>query len=138
MDPFTIVVGVIGTLDAGTRLSSKASSLISKLKNAPADILTLMNELEDLRVVLNEAGLAGEKLEDAAHTNSTLHSALREVLQSAHLQIDELETIIDRTQGMKLQQRITWLRKQGNIEKRRAELRSCREQLRDILATHNV
>jgi hypothetical protein len=138
MDPFTIIVGVLGTLDASTRLASKASKIIATLKNAPADILALMNELEDLRVVLNEAEFAREKIENAAQGNPSLHSALRMELESARLEVDELEIILDNTWNMKMQKRITWLRKQGNIEKRRAQLRNCRERLRDLLVTHNV
>jgi len=138
MDPFTVVVGVLGTLDASTRLASKAANIVATLKNAPGDILALVNELEDLRVVLNEADTARERLEHATQGSASLLSALRMELETARFEVDELEIILDKTWSLKMQKRIMWLRKQGDIEKRRARLRACRERLRDLLVTHNV
>lgn len=137
-DPFSVIAGVLGTLDASTRLASKATKIILTLKNAPSDILALANELEDLRVILDEAETARWRLEKEAVGSPTMVAALRAELNNARSQIDELGEIVDRTWEMKAQRRVTWLRKQGDIGRRMTSLRLCRERLRDLLTTHNV
>ena len=138
MDPLSVAALVLNAIDVSAKVSGKVTRLAISLKNAPADILALANEIEDLRVVLHEAQGAREILEAAKKDNPSFLEALCREIRHAQTQVDILDDVIDVALAANKARRWVWVRQESHIARRKLELRQSRERIQELLATHNV
>jgi len=136
MDPCSIAAGLIGLLDVSARLSGKARRIAHTIKNAPAQILALENELEDFRLVLNEVQQAQEQI--IAARDVALPAVLSREIERAQRETDELEETVDLVTSTGKNVGIRWLRKQSHIYIHKSRLREIRQRIQELLVTHNA
>lgn len=95
MDPFSITAGVVGiTAAAGTAAASVVSKLTS-LRNAPEEVLKLMNEVTDIHAVLIGIGDSVRPLQSS--NNAAVRDnlcVLRQVLDRVESYLQELDNLI--------------------------------------------
>ncbi|KAK3080044.1 hypothetical protein LTS18_003269 [Coniosporium uncinatum] len=142
VEPFSIISAAAGLFDVSLRTSTTIHSICKDIKNAPALLAALSNEIVDLGVVLNtivhakrtEAEKGGGIVEEvgfAAAVDAQLGRG-RTILKDLTRMIDELNaknTTIKRVQFALKKNRAAALKDQ---------LRDVRGQLNDILMAHNV
>jgi hypothetical protein len=137
-DPFSILAGILSLIDVSARLSSKTRFIARTVKNAPSEILALGNELEDLRVVLNEAENGQQEMVVALKDRPALHISLVEEIAKAREKVVQLEQIIDQVSSVEGHMRIRWLRKQRQIQVFQLELRKIRQRIQELLVSFNA
>jgi chromosome segregation ATPase len=137
-DPFTIVAGILSLVDVSARLSSKTRYIARTIKHAPAEILALGNELEDLRVVLHEVESCQEELSLMLKDRPAVHTSLVDEITKARDQVLQLEDVIDHVSSGEGNMRLRWLRKQRHIHDVQAELRKTRQRVQELLMSFNV
>jgi hypothetical protein len=137
MDPLSITASIIALIGAGNQLARGINKLAS-LRGAPASILSLNNELSDVRLVLaeTEALLAEHEARDAKHASSIarprLEKRLSPSLKSVWDRMQELQAIEKRlTTKSGSIDRLAWLWEQDNVNRAQKGLRAARS---DIVA----
>ncbi|KAK3079508.1 hypothetical protein LTS18_004691 [Coniosporium uncinatum] len=142
VEPFSIISAAAGLFDVSVRTSTTIHSICKDIKNGPALLAALSNEIVDLGVVLNtivhakrtEAEKGGGVVEEvgfAAAVDAQLGRG-KTILKDLTRMIDELNaknTTI---------QRVQFALKKNRAAALKDQLRDVRGQLNDILMAHNV
>jgi len=136
MDPLSPTASVIALISIGNQLAKG----ISKLGGAPALILSLNNELSDIRLVLaeTEALLAEHETRDTNHALSISRPSFEKrmfpSLKNVWDRMQELQAIekrlTTRSGGI---DRLAWLWEQDNVNKAQNGLRASRSDVVAVL-----
>jgi hypothetical protein len=131
MDPLSIVASVLAVAQAGDRLIQ----LVSKIRqffNALEHVDALINELADLKFVLDTVHMAASNLPEGYSTG------FEKALETCNRIILELESTLasfsprssNRTSSVQIQMyRIRWLKKKDRVESLRQRLRDAKSTL---------
>lgn len=133
MDPLSISASIVALIGAAEGIAIGINKLAS-LKNAPASVLALNNELSDLRLVLGEVQPLLEKhYRTSADGNCSLadpagDSTLLPSVQRAKVKLVELEVIVrNRLMArMGVVDKLAWAFEQEKILRAKDDLRTAR------------
>lgn len=129
-DPLSIASGIIAVLQAAESISKT----LKKLKTywaASNEVLALINEISDIRLILDEHFDVSEQLN---HTQDEPKARLRQFLHDTRDKIIEIEHLIQRT-GVRPDRttaeinKFFWVRKKPQIEKLRIDLKVLRQNI---------
>jgi hypothetical protein len=142
MDP-TSLLSLISFAGQTTDL---IAGTLTALYQAPLEILSLHNEISDLRVVLIEYHAVHSSLKRPTHLkvgSEDFDTKLEKCLVRIQSLFDELADLtsslfIERPDGRRRFQRIVWLRKKGSTTQLRLELATVRQNLRDLIGIATV
>lgn len=139
-DPFSAFSAALSVLDVTGRTSAKLVDLVCNWKDAPALIVALSNETEDLKVVMDRIRDAGQTVQDRNMKNDTDFTfALGAQLQKARDHLGELETLVDDLKrGNSIVERGKWLLKKSIAAEIQTQLRDVRLRINELLLAHNV
>ncbi|KAI1171883.1 ankyrin repeat-containing domain protein [Nemania sp. FL0916] len=139
-DPFSILAAAAGLTDVSVRASSKLGIIISEFKNAPALILALSNENQEIKIVLErirESKQAVESLGDTQHDEAFLAS-LDSQLNDARAILTDLESLAALlSPGRPASKGFRWLRQKKRATKLKAMLKEVREKINESLVVYN-
>lgn len=136
---FGIIAGALGVLDVSKRGIDHLDHVCSRWRNAPQELLDLRNEVEDLRVVLDQVMEAKLTIETASRQDAPLAAALDEQYRKANDQITALEEILNDLNGIaSYKKKYKWVRKEGKIEVIKMQVRRVRQTISSLLITHGV
>ena len=136
---FGTISAAIGVLDVSTRGVQRLHHIIKTWNNAPAELLALTNEIEDLKLLLSEIDSAKVTIEDAAQQDAGFVAALGDQLSKAEKLCQSLsDTINELTKLKKYEKKANWVRREGRVENLKREFRQVREHINALLTTHNV
>jgi Fungal N-terminal domain of STAND proteins len=131
MDPLSIAVGVLTVVQAGDRIIQLVSKIRLKF-DVPEEVNSLINEVSDLRMVLNTMDVA------ASNIPREYLVALGKIIDSCNKIILELEGTLNsfsttpprRNISLQTQvQRVRWLKRKGKVEDLRQRLRDAKSTL---------
>ena len=133
MDPLSITASLIALIGAAESIAVGINKLAS-LRNAPASVLALNNELSDLRLVLREVEpLLQKHYQALAHTQSSPfpasgNSTLLISIQRAKVKLVELESIVQSRLmvRMGIRDKLAWTYEQDTIIRAKDDLRTAR------------
>jgi len=138
-EPFSISAGALGVLDVGTRLSKRLRQITQTWKNAPQEMLSLQNELEDLNLVLDEIQACQQSIVAASQHDTAVATNLQGYIREARRHFETLESSLDEMSRLKkYKKKFQWVREQGKISGIQKQIRVVRERIKDLLVTHNV
>jgi predicted nucleic acid-binding Zn-ribbon protein len=129
-DPVGLTASILTLLGAAAQLGK----LINSIHNAPAELLALSNEVNDLSIVYRE-------LENVRARWPEANENLLQTLRRANEKIAALQQLVDdsTSKGSSAMGRISWvMRKKGKIQKTQQELREVRSHLDTLIATNNL
>jgi hypothetical protein len=137
MDPLSISAGIIAFLGASAKVVGFLEEL-SSLRNAPAAILALNNEIADLRMLF--CGL--EEIARQQTNSAVTTSNVKPTLDRAKQKVLQLETILEfqvikrRSVNNEIEiDRITWLRNKKTVLKIHDEFRDMKLDITTALGT---
>ena len=134
-----IAAAAIGILNTGAKASVRLRQTFKTWINAPEELLALHNEVEDLRVVINQISIAGTAVEAVSQQDATFTKALREQIDKAGVYLESLELLLDDISKIKkYKKRYRWVRQEGKVELRKGQFRNVRERIQALLVAHNV
>jgi hypothetical protein len=131
MDPLSIAVGVLTVVQAGDRIIQLVSKIRLKF-DVPEEVNSLINEVSDLRMVLNTMDVAASNI---PRENLV---ALGKITDSCNKIILKLEGTLNsfsttpprRNISLQTQvQRVRWLKRKGKVEDLRQRLRDAKSTL---------
>ena len=133
MDPLSITASLIALIGAAESIAVGINKLAS-LRNAPASVLALNNELSDLRLVLREVEpLLQKHYQALADTQSSRfpasgNSTLLISIQRAKVKLVELESIVQSLLmvRMGIRDKLAWTYEQDKIIRAKDDLRTAR------------
>ena len=133
MDPLSITASLIALIGAAESIAVGINKLAS-LRNAPASVLALNNELSDLRLVLREVEpLLQKHYQALADTQSSRFpasgkSTLLISIQRAKVKLVELESIVQSRLmvRMGIRDKLAWTYEQDKIIRAKDDLRTAR------------
>lgn len=133
MDPLSIAASLIALIGAAEKIAVGIDKLAS-LRNAPASVLALNNELSDLRLVLREVEPLIEKHYDAIASERTTpvpapgDSTLLRSIQRAKVKLVELESIVQNRLMVRMgvKDKLAWTFEQDKVVKAKDDLRTAR------------
>ena len=133
MDPLSIAASIVALIGAAESIAVGINKLAS-LKNAPASVLALNNELSDLRLVLAEIQPLLEKHYTATAGNGTLRvgfsggSTVLLSIQRAKIKLVELEVIVRNRLMVRMGvvDKLSWAFEQEKILRAKDDLRTAR------------
>ncbi|KAL4730874.1 hypothetical protein ACLX1H_002916 [Fusarium chlamydosporum] len=103
------------------------------------ELLELRNEVEDLRVVLDQILEAKTTIETTSQHDAPFAAALNEQYQKANDRITRLEDILNALDGIKsYKKRYKWVRNEGKIDAMKMQIRCVRQTISSLLLTHGV
>jgi len=100
-EPFSISAGALGVLDVGTRLSKRLRQITQTWKNAPQEMLSLQNELEDLNLVLDEIQACQQSIVAASQHDTAVATNLQGYIREARRHFEMLESSLDEMSRLK-------------------------------------
>lgn len=135
----SIASGIISVLQAAERLSDLLKK-VEVYRAASDEILALSNEVEDIRLILDEHNHIVEELN---HIRDVPRARLRRFLDDTEIKILQIESLI---KGILIQNnlkhsamnKISWVRKKPEVEMMRKELRDLRRNITDHFAVINL
>ena len=133
MDPLSIAASIVALIGAAESIAVGINKLAS-LKNAPASVLALNNELSDLRIVLAEIQPLLEKHYTATAGYATLKAGFSgdsTILLSIHrakIRLVELEVIVRNRLMVRMGvvDKLSWAFEQEKILRAKDDLRTAR------------
>ncbi|CAI6330864.1 unnamed protein product [Periconia digitata] len=131
MDPLSITASILAIVGASEQ-AVKGLAKLRALKDAPAELSALINEVSDLRAVLAQICFLGVQLEQASNNGPVI--ALRSLLDRANGQILELDQCIQHdiskpeatNPGRIKVSRVSWTLHQKRVSSLRQDLRTTR------------
>ncbi|KAI1429135.1 hypothetical protein F5Y12DRAFT_710346 [Xylaria sp. FL1777] len=136
---FGVVSGAIGVLDVSTRGIQRLQQVVKTWINAPAELLALQNEVEDLRYLLDEIQRTAVAIETTAQQDAGFAAALREQLRKARDHHQSLEYILDEMSRIKrFKKKFNWVRREGRVANLKRGFQQVREQISNLLVVHSV
>lgn len=141
MDPLSVTASIVAVVGAASSVGRTLSKLAS-LRGAPNTIQALNNEIEDLRLILQEIDTLLRR--DIDSSGPSLHQSLSSALQRAKDKLLELEVILEYQvmtvddHGNAAVNRFGWARQQTTIQRIQEDLRSIRLDLIAALGLLNA
>jgi hypothetical protein len=136
---FGIIAGALGALDVSKRGIDRIDHVCSRWRNAPQELLELRNEVQDLRVVLDQIMEAKTTIETTSQQDAPFAAALDEQYKKANDSLTGLEDILDDLNGIKgYKKKYKWVRKEGKIDAMKMQIRRVRQTISSLLLTHGV
>jgi predicted nuclease with TOPRIM domain len=136
---FGILAGVAGVLKFGSTISTRLRNMIATWRHAPTEILALHNEVEDLRLVLDEMQNCKQEIAEATQRDAAVTAALQRQIQKAQQHFETLDVLLNKLTGsQKFKKKFKWLNEKANIERIKGQIRLTREETKDLLIAHNV
>ncbi|KAF4449902.1 Ankyrin repeat-containing protein [Fusarium austroafricanum] len=136
---FGVIAGTVGVLDVSKRGIDRLDHVCSRWRNAPQELLELRNEVEDLRVVLDQVMEAKTTIETTSQHDAPLAASLNEQYRKANDQLAALEDIVNALSSIKnYKKKYKWVRKEGKIETIKMRIRGVRESISSLLLAHGV
>jgi predicted nucleic acid-binding Zn-ribbon protein len=139
MEVLGILAATVGVLKVGSKVSSKLRDIIKTWQNVPAELLALHNELEDLRIVLDEMRSCEKDIE--ATFQGPLHrvDALRRQIRCAERHLTTLDNLVEELYQLKgSKKKLKWIREKREIGVILRQIRTAREAMSGILVTHSA
>lgn len=142
MDPLSVTAGIVAVVGAASSVGRTLGKLAS-LRGAPNAIRALNNEIEDLRLILQEIDTLLRRDIDSSGP-SFHHQSLSGSLQRAKEKLLELEGILEYQimtvddHGNATVNRFGWARQQTTIQRIQGDLRSIRLDLVAALGLLNA
>ncbi|KAK3389818.1 ankyrin repeat-containing domain protein [Podospora didyma] len=138
-DPLSIITSVGGLLALTARTSRSLHTLFSELKNGPALIIGLSNEVADLSLVLDQVGNAKETFERLDPVvNAAFVTSLGSQLEKAGdvlSKLDDLTTsLAKRKRSM---QRLKWTLHEGKATELKDKMRDVRRRIHEMITAHS-
>ena len=133
MDPLSIAASIVALIGAAEGIAVGINKLAS-LKNAPASVLALNNELSDLRLVLGEVQPLLEKHYQTTKgtrkpfAGASSDSTLLLNIQRARVKLTELESIVQNRLMVRMGvvDKLAWTFEQDKILRAKDDLRTAR------------
>ncbi|KLU92355.1 hypothetical protein MAPG_11301 [Magnaporthiopsis poae ATCC 64411] len=147
-EPFSIAASAISLAAIAAHTSRVLSNFCSEVKHAPALVVALSNEVNDLKLVLDKVSSATSSL--AAPTASTpgpstsssnvaMEARLRDMLARAKNLLVELDILSRQLSGLDTAaQRIKWQFSKTKVENLKDRLRSTSRSLMHIMVSSNL
>lgn len=138
-DPFGITASVI----TGLKLAKTLHSLIIKLRDAPAELLALSNEVCNLKFVLDSIQ---EVMQDHREERPSSFDKLGPILFQLRVKFDQLDTMLARwikldrwgEPQLKTYERATWLKERTKVWELQMQFRELRLNLSVLLEANNL
>lgn len=139
LEPFSLTVGIIAVI----RAADSIVDTLNNIRGAPEDLLALINEVSDLKIVLQDVDqyLAEDPQEcSSPHAKQLRH--LSTLVDQAKCQLSSLDsrmntTFIKSAHGRNSISRIKWFKAQDSIAALRRALRETRINVATQLAVIN-
>jgi hypothetical protein len=130
IDPLSLATSVLTLTDAAVRIGH----FISRCRNAPAELMALNNEINDLRYVLT-------RIRDVYPPDAK--GDISAILDRASEKADQLSVVVQLLEGeengkLSTYQRLKWSAMKHKVSRSRGDLRELRLQLNVFLAAENV
>ncbi|KAL9119292.1 MAG: hypothetical protein Q9187_004154 [Circinaria calcarea] len=141
MDPLSVTAGIVAVVGAASSVGRTLGKL-ALLRGAPNTIRALNNEIEDLRLLLQEIDTLLRR--DIDSSGPPLHQSLSGSLQRAKEKLLELEGILEYQimivgdHGNATVNRFAWARQQTTVQRIQGDLRSIRLDLVAALGLLNA
>ena len=141
MDPLSVTAGIVAVVGAASSVGRTLGKLAS-LRGAPDTIRALNNEIEDLRLILQEIDTLLRREIDSSGPSH--HQSLSGSLQRAKDKLLELEGILEYQImtvddcGNTAVNRFGWARQQTQIQRIQVDLRAIRLDLVAALGLFNA
>ncbi|KAK4182753.1 ankyrin repeat-containing domain protein [Podospora australis] len=136
----SLIGAVAGLLDVALRSCTALHQLQSQLRNAPALVHALSNEIQDLRVVLTlvrDTLKASDAIDTDPNQNSAVIAALRAQLQAANAILGDLNLITEKLAAEKpTMRRIKWCLTKSRASELQGRLRDVRMKINELLLAH--
>ena len=142
MDPFSITVGIMTILGAPSQVS-KGLKLLTDLRNAPAALLALNNEVAEAQCMVQELHDLARQHQDTIGSviNPSVCRALENIQQTV-LVLEQLIayklTKVDSRNGQIKLQRRAWLRSENKLRELQEQMRGNRINLAVALNIQNT
>ena len=134
MDPASIA----GLISFAGDCAGVLGKVVKTLHQAPNEILSLHNELSDLRLVLMEYNDLSNSTASKDGALSSLQNEYKNCVQRAHTTLDELARLnaqlFNEKQGHRHFDRYAWLRKKSTAIRLQKDLTTTRQNLRDLMS----
>ena len=139
-DPFSIAAAAVGLFDVAARTSVTLRRVCKDIKNAPALLAALSNEVVDLGVILNTIIETRDQMGSTSATSSeTFISAIDTQLEHGRTILNKMTALVDElTEKNPTLKRVQFAMKKNQAAKLKDSLREVRMKLHDILVAHNV
>jgi hypothetical protein len=139
-DPFSIFSAIVDVLDVGARTAKGLRTLYIQLENAPDLIISLANEIEDLRAILygfSKAQQSIARLSDQ-HDADVLEM-LSAQLKTAYTLVIKVDILVNKMRATKsLEQRFLWLVKRNKAIELREHIKEAKQRLTEMLVAHGM
>ena len=138
-DPLSVIASVISLLDIGTRCATQVQRLLQAFRHAPEELLSLSNEVNDLKVVLSEVERTCQSFQ---HSNILPYTqtiaALDTQLDRASRKLIELESLIASlyimsSSGRAKVDKVAWLSKRTTAKNMQEDWKGIRESIHALL-----
>ena len=140
-DPLSLTASIIAVIGA-VEVVAKTLKKISSIRNAPNELLALVNEISDFRIILSDVENHNVKNTESVPQQQLQHmSILLNRAKDQLLQLDELvqNRLIkpNSTLANVKVSRLNWSKASGTIEEFRKRLKDVRMNLIALLAVEN-
>ena len=129
-DPLSLLTGIIGILSAAGQASNGLQSLLA-LKNAPAELASLQQELNEFKVVLDR--LKRLAAQDSGATLTFCDAGLDSLIRRAEEKCLEIKQLVAYTltkpNDCHKVRRSKWLLERNNVEQHLKELQAIKSSL---------
>lgn len=138
MDPLSITVGILAILGAGGQVC-KGLQKLTALKNAPAALAALNNEVADIHCVVQELHDLARQYQDiyGRPVHPSVCRALERVKETV-LMLEQLIayelTLVDSRNGQLKLRRTAWMRSEHKVKELQQQMRSDRINLAAALS----
>lgn len=140
-DPLSIVSGIVAVLQGADSLFDLLKKANRAYWAASDEVLALVNEISDIRLILNEHNNIVEQLnhiseEPRIRLNQLLDETKKKILQIEIL----IQSIFTRPKDLNETEisKFSWVRKKSQVDKLRRELKDLRQSIAEHFAVINL
>lgn len=140
-DPLSAAASVVTVVALCVKCTTQLHSLLQSVRNAKNELMAVINELNDLRIILEEIKDTLTIIGKSSAGSAGSITALSQQLEKAGSLMKELEAVIEFTRMPKRNvqlERLTWLRKKGQVERLKRAIKDNKANLNMFLATSTL
>ena len=133
-DPLSIIASAVALTQTSQTCVTLLVDLIKCVRNAPAEIQALSNEVTDLGVFFNNVQGLCENIDADDTQQSRFLAAASQSLESARAALTELEGVLKKSNSHAIgaKERLKWPLQRGAVRKLREKFRKIKSDLVDV------
>jgi hypothetical protein len=144
MDPLSLTASLIAIIGAATTVAKSLEDLRTTLRDASNDLFSLINEISDLRIVLDAIAVVLKEWQDGQNPWPSTDMGLSHILASADRKLLELNNLVlsclvnPNSTSLIQPARLKWLRERKRIKECRKGIRDRKQDLTTLLGAYNL